>query len=181
MTFKDYNANKISQIQIQEKISALLFLSEIDTSTMNESDITESFSDWMNKFGLKIHKSKGVIDYIKQFSSVAGRMLLAAIKGDGEKVKKIALELSREDFVDFLLKLDLITLHIISGPVHFIDGLTGWNISANLKHVATTSKEYLKLIYDGIENVKHGVKNLFSRGKQKKLMKRIQHIEQGIQ
>ena len=178
-TFKEYQ--NTNNKDVTESLSVLLYLSEQNLDTMNEEDLLEGFSDWLNKFGLKVHKSKGVIDYIKQFTGMAGRMVLAAIKGDAEKVKEIALELNKEDFVDFLLKLDLITLHLVTGPIHFIDGLTGWDISANLKHVASTSKQYMKLIYDGIENVKHGVKNLFSKNKQKKLMKRIQHIEQGIQ
>jgi hypothetical protein len=119
---------------------------------------------------MKLHKGDGIIDYIKQFSTGAGKLVLAAIKGDKEKVKEISKSLDKAKVVDFLLKLDMATLHIVTGPIHFIDAVTGWDLMANIKHLSKGAKDILKTFYDAIKTVKDSITHMLDGPKQKKML-----------
>ena len=54
--------------------------------------------------------------------------------------------------MDILMRLDLITLHAITGPIHIIDALTGWHIGvdtmARAKEVDVKAKKVLQHLTD---------------------------------
>jgi len=128
MRFKEY-LKETTETQV--KILTLLYLAENDSlvesydienlSEMQKELLTESIKSWLEKVGLSIEKGSGLIDYVTQFSIGVGKIILAAIKGDKDEVKKIAKKVTKEKVLDFLLKLDLITLHIVTEPIHIID------------------------------------------------------------
>ena len=65
---------------------------------------------------------------------------VAIINKDGEAAKNVLKGLKKEDVLDFLLNLDMATLHIVSGPIHTIDAITGWHLWANVKDKAKGAK-----------------------------------------
>ncbi len=179
MSFKQYQAQHNQQIQIQEEISVLLYLQE-NIDNLNEVELQEGVNDWLDKVGLKLHKGKGIINYVKQFGTSIGKMILAALKGDKAKVKEYAKEFDRAEVVDFLLKLDMATLHIITGPIHFIDAVTGWDLMSNLKHIAKGTKEILQQIWQAIQNIKNKVVQVIKTPEVGVVMNNLKNIEMSI-
>jgi len=184
--FKDFNEslkNKDLSEEMQDKIALLMYISEnedminesYDLENLTEAQeelIIEGANDWLEKVGMKLHKGKGIIDYLASFTKGAGKLIMAAIKKDEEEVKKIASNFKKEDVVDFLLKLDMATMHIVTGPIHFVDAVTGWDLMANIKHAAEGAKDKLKLFYDAIQKVKDSIKAVLD-GKRKERMLKV--------
>ena len=164
---------------VHDKLVVLMYLAE-QKDSLNETELVEGMKDWLDKVGLKIHKGNGIIDYISQFTKGAGKLILASIKGDKAEVKKIAKSLDKADVIDFLLKLDMATMHIVTGPIHFIDAVTGWDLTANLNQAAHTSKGMITAFHKAIETVKSTVKKLVSPDKQKLITNMISGIENVI-
>lgn len=183
MTFKTYIDNIKLQEDFEDKITMLLYLSE-NSEFLNESqseqDINESIDDWLAKVGMKLHKGNGLVDYIVQFSKGAGKLILAAIKGDKEEVKKIAKSLDKSKVIDFLLKLDMATMHVVTGPIHFIDAVTGWDLMADIEGAAKKAESKIKVFKDAILKVKESINSLISGNKKNKLMAAANKIDKNI-
>ena len=190
-TYKEYKKEKIDILEnkkfnIEDKISTLLFLVEKEEylnenlDILSEEMILEDIKSWLNKYGLKIHKGDGIIDYLKQFSTGAGKLILAAIKGDKEEVKRIANSLEKEKVVDFLFKLDMVSLHLITGPIHVIDAITGWDLVANLKQATKKTPSIIKDILDSIKDIKNKVVKVFDKKHYSQIILNLSNIEQSI-
>ena len=180
------------QIQYNEAIQNLMITLHLSDS-MNESDMFEGkiydyaedkvahVHDVINKFssktGIKIARGNGLVSYIAKFTSGAGKMLMAAIKGDEQKVREIADKMKKADFVDFLLKFDAVTMHLITGPIHIIDAITGWDIMANVTHIAIASKGTIvvKNFKDAIDYLNDKIENFMAPGDEKDEIKK--HVE----
>lgn len=169
--------------EMEDKIAVLLYLSqneslnESDIDTLTEVELVEGINDWLGKVGMKLHKSNGLLNYAKQFATGVGKIILAAISGDKEKVKEIAKGLDKATVVDFLLKLDMATMHVVTGPIHLIDAVTGWDLMANIKSVGHSAGNLLKDFYDAITKVKTTVKHLLSGENQQKILTAVEGIE----
>jgi len=188
--FKEFNENlknKGLSEEMQDKIALLMYISEnedminesYDLENLTEAQeelIIEGVNDWLEKVGMKLHKGKGIIDYLASFTKGAGKLIMAAIKKDKEEVKKIASNFKKEDVVDFLLKLDMATMHIVTGPIHFIDAVTGWDLMANIKHATESAKDKLKLFYDAIQKVKDSIQAVLDGKKKERMLKVADNI-----
>ena len=69
---------------------------------------------------------------------------------------------SKGDIVNVLLKLDGVTLHLISGPIHVLEYLTGWKVSGIKKKVENVTVRIQKAI-DTLKKL-----SLILAGKEKK-------------
>ena len=180
--YSEFLTEKVITEDMQDKINILMYLSENEMineslDTMNEADVVEGVNDWLGKIGMKLHKGDGIIDYVKQFTSGTGKLIIAAVKGDKEEVKKIANTLERAKVMDFLLKLDMATMHIVTGPIHFVDAVTGWDLMANLKHAAKGAQDMLKSFYAAIKSVKDSIVKVLKGDRQKKMLKVADNLE----
>ena len=105
---------------------------------INSNVISEEFSvnGILSKMGLSVHKTgPGLIDALKSAGKGMFKFFGHAVTGNKKEIQKMLnKEITKEEVIDFLLKLDTATLHLISGPIHTMEALTGWHISANLKH-----------------------------------------------
>lgn len=170
----------------QEKIISLLVLMEhLDTlDLMSESideqlvTIAEGINDHLNKVGFKLHKSKGILDYIKSFAGGVGKVMFHIIKGDLDKAKELIKTISKEDILDFLYKLDLGTLHLFTGPVHMIDAWTGWDLAVNLKSHMEKGEGITDIIKKELQKVKEYISKLFptDTDKQKELASNLDTV-----
>lgn len=160
-SFKNYVDDQL----IEQNIIEYLILSEM---TLTEQE--EIFGDVINegkldsllhKAGLHIHKGKGLIQYLMSAGKGIGKMVVAAIKGDKEGVKKIAQSIDKGDVLDFLLKLDTATLHLVTGPLHLIDAVTGWHLWAAVKDKAEGAKNIIDKIKQALVSVKNNVVKVF--------------------
>lgn len=170
----------------QEKIISLLVLMEhLDTlDLMSESideqlvTIAEGINDHLNKVGFKLHKSKGILDYIKSFAGGVGKVMFHIIKGDLDKAKELIKSISKEDILDFLYKLDLGTLHLFTGPIHMIDAWTGWDLAVNLKSHIEKGEGITDIIKKELQKVKEYISKLFPTDteKQKELASNLDTV-----
>lgn len=180
--FKNYLLENTRETQ-EDKIAILLCLSENDLLTeayLSETVVVEGVKDWLNKMGLKVHKGDGIINYVKQFSTGAGKMILAAIKGDKEEVKKIAKSLDKAKVMDFILKLDMATMHLITGPIHFVSAVTGWDLESNLQHITKTSKSVIHQVWDALIHVKNNISKVVKGDHREVIFKHIDNIEKSL-
>ena len=178
-SFKEFIAEEIT---LEEKFIGLVMAAEhLDSINESENDLDEAIKDVFNKTGLKIHKSKGILDYVKSFGTSVGKVFLYLFKGENEKAKAIVKSLKKEDVLDFLLKLDLGTLHLVTGPIHTIDAWTGWELGVNLNNKVKSSEEKLSVLQKTIENAKKLVKDLFSGKKLSNMMHSVNIVQQKLQ
>ncbi|MCK5538500.1 MAG: hypothetical protein KAI79_16860, partial [Bacteroidales bacterium] len=82
-----------------------------------------------------------------------------------------------EELVDFLYKLDLVTLHLITGPLHFIDGLTGWELIPKFKELKSEAQSAINKIKKAIDNLKTNITNYFNPKLQPIVLNKVVDIE----
>jgi hypothetical protein len=59
--------------------------------------------------------------------------------------------------MNLLLRLDMLTLHMLSGPIHMFDALTGWHIAPDIKQTTSDLKFRAKRVIDHLETIKDKV------------------------
>jgi len=187
-TFKEfYNPTPIQLMnETEDRIAILtMLMSQEDTLTesyehLDEAAIKAKANYWLSKVGLKINKSDGIIDYISMFTVGTGKLFLALLKGDTDKAKEILKGLTQEKVTDFLLKLDVVTLHLVSEPIHIIDALTGWEIWSSIKDSLKGADSLLKQFYIGVDKVRQSVIGLMDGTKRVKMVRVINNIEKNM-
>jgi len=167
---RTYNNEYIDAIIL---IEGMAFIESCHDNIINESVVKSSkeflskIGDILNKkvdpvvkkAGLHIETKKGLLQYLAAATTGVAKLLYYTVdyyynKNDKSKEKMIELAKSvkKEDIIDFLLKLDTLTLHLISGPIHQLDALTGTHIWANIKNktknVTDIAKEAIKKVED---------------------------------
>lgn len=176
---------------MKDKIAVLMYLTENTEAVeaINESYnlenltkeqeaiIVEGVKEWLNKVGLQLNRGDGIIDYLLQFGKGAGKLIMAGIKRDKKAVKEIASGFTKEKVMDFLLKLDKATLSIITGPLDFIDAITGWELKSGIEHLAKNAKDKLKVFYTAIKDVKKSITDVLSGDRQKEMLKVANNLE----
>ncbi|PNX46619.1 MAG: hypothetical protein BV459_06015 [Thermoplasmata archaeon M11B2D] len=169
-----------------QTIAEMLYLTQEEIVLTEQTDLTEGVldnaKDFLEKLGITAHKGKGLIQYLKIATPNIAKMFIAAIKGDKEQVRSIAKQVRKEDVIDFLLKLDQATAHIITGPIHVIDAITGWELWANIhKQTAQSKGQLVKTLGDAVSFLKQKVDSVFgSSPKKQKLHQNIASIEKEI-
>jgi len=144
---------------------------------LNEGNdfLSEDLSSILKAIGLHDERNDGLISYLAKFSAGAGRLIIAAVKGDKKKVSEIANSMSRSQFVDFLLKIDVMTLHLLTGPIHMIDALTGWEVAANIHGSAIKGKDHAERLKKVFGELKKTARSAFKKHPNK--FRLIQELE----
>ena len=147
-TFKDYNTTKFIECE-------LLAITMLENS--DDLLVEGKLDSVLKKAGLSIHKKKGLIQYLTQAGVVMTKFFVAVLKGDKQTLKKLAnTEIKKEEVVNFLLQLDQATLHLITGPIHMKDAITGWHIGADLHtDISSSVKELIKKAVSTIKDHIH--------------------------
>ena len=177
MIFKRY----LTEQETEAKIYTLIYLSTL-TNNINETDINEGLKNWLKDVGLNLQQNKtdNIIDYAMDFTSNIGMLVLAAIKRDRHQVKAIADMFDQEAFQDFLLKLDQLTLGLITGPLEFISSITGWNIVGAMDAATKNTKRVLGIINTSINNIKKNIPKIMDNTKQAVIKTHLSNIEINI-
>ena len=154
------------EIRDMNSLLEIAMFMEQDVERLDEAfslaAITKSANGLLKKAGLHLHTGDGIIQMAMKSGKNVAKLFWYAMKGasgDKEaKAKAIELantEVSKEQVMDFLLKLDMATNHVISGPIHLIDAWTGWHLWAGIKDMAT----------DGLKKAKEAIENLIAVAK----------------
>ena len=101
------------------------------------------FKALMHKFGIHTQKGSGVVQIMSKASKNIAALFWYAIKaslgdeGAKDKVREIATkEVTHAQVLDFLLRVDALSMHILTGPIHMIDAVMGWHIGVELHNIA---------------------------------------------
>lgn len=166
------------------------FMENLDT--FNESVLNEGVKDKVMGFlkkaklsakdlthhlGLHIGRSsgRGLIQSLLASGMNISKVMIAAFKSvSGNQEDKAALKdaiinlkIKKEDLLDFLLRLDQATLHLVTGPLHVIDALMGWHIWADVKaqasNIATRIKDAFTAMIQTIKDLPGNIKTVASR------------------
>jgi len=164
---------------IEEKLALISYAYTISDGILVESYLNEAnVNDYLKKFGLKFHKEgPGLIDYIKDFVKGTGKIFVAALKGDEKEVKRIAQQVTKEKVLDFLLKLDAVTLHVITGPIHIVDALTGWDLWANVERGVEDAQSLVVDIWKAIRDLKDKLQRALDDRRKKSVLSCLNKIE----
>jgi hypothetical protein len=113
-----------------------------------------NMKDLSKKMGLHIGKSKGtgIIQTLIKSGINITKVFVAAFKAmkggkdakDNFKKALSNLKVTKGDILDFLLRLDQASLHLLTGPIHFIDAITGWHLWSNVKETTSDFTSRIK-------------------------------------
>lgn len=173
-----------------ETIQALLevmFLMDTPQDQLNEMFETDS-DDLLNEAidlsALKglIHttKTKGLIGYFKSAGKGIAKIMIAAIKGDTDGIKAVMKTVKKGDVLDFLLKLDQATLHIITGPIHTIEAVTGWHIWAAVEKAKEVSTAAIDKIKNAILTISQNVSKYVDSKRTARIEKHLNAISKSL-
>jgi hypothetical protein len=130
----------------------------------NPASLAKAAGSLMKASGLHVKKGDGLMQMAMRSGKLMAQFIWYAIKaskGDkeaAEKVKEIAnTKITKEQVIDFILKLDMATAHILTTPIHTIDAITGWHIWANVKSKASTGFDKAKVALQQLIDVAKGV------------------------
>ena len=139
----------------------------VEAALLAEEELDEKFDikSVMKKAGLSAERhlgGKGLIQILKNTSVHVARAFVLGLKAHVFKKKDAKEELkqhlkrkvTRQEIIDFLLRLDQISLHIFTGPIHIIDALTGWELAADLQSSGKDVSGRVKTAIDSLDNVK---------------------------
>ena len=103
---------------------------------------------------------KGLLHYMKDIGVGGSQMLYHAFnayykKDEDSKVriKELAGSVKKEHIIDILMKLDVLTLHFVTGPLHIIEAVTGWNILSHIKGKIEGADKKAKSAIETIESL----------------------------
>jgi len=166
--------------EAHDAVLAMVLLEEMDIPE-GDFNMNEGVNDILHKFGLGLEKkAPGVIEYMAKFTSGVGKLVWYAMKRDKKAIKKLSQEFSKEDFLDFLMKLDLVTMHLVTGPIHFINGLTGWELEVEVKHMKAKASNVVDRIKGAINTLKTEVTAYFNPNLQPTIIGKVNDIEKLI-
>lgn len=130
-------------IKEENSLEELCYLISLEDEILTEAI---DMKPLLKKMGLKAHKEKGLIDVLISSGKIMSRFFVALLKAatGNEEAKKTVKELSRKeisrsDIMNVLIKVDLITLHAITLPLHVLDAITGWEVVPDLLHSSSES------------------------------------------
>jgi hypothetical protein len=177
LEFKNLIKECVYEVKLEEQAEASIYemfvLQNINENLLMEDD-GGKIGSALKKAGLHVHKTTGLLGYLKNAGKGIMKLFLAAIKKDKEGVKQVLKSIRKEDVLDFLLKLDMATLHVISGPLHFIDAVSGYHLWAAVKEKASQG---VNIIKQAIDKIKKTYKKVISPRIHKPFEKHLKHIE----
>jgi len=171
LTFKQHLTNE----SYERAIIELAVLAEETQNEFLEEAVIDKAHHVLTKVGLHASQGKGLIQYALSAGKGVAKLIGAAIRGDKETAIEVAKTVKKEEVLDFLLKLDTASLHLVSGPLHALDAWTGTHFAANLSAAAMTATTAFK---KAIETAKIHVHKAIVNAKTKtKILNNISRIE----
>jgi len=174
LTFKQHLTNESYERAILE----LAVLAEETENDFLDEAVLDKAHHVLAKVGLHASQGKGLIQYALSIGKGMAQLIGAAVRGDTDKIKEVGKSIKKEDVLDFLLKLDQASLHLVTGPIHLIDATLGLHIGANLSAAAMSATTAFK---QAIEAAKAHVHKAIGNAKTKaKILNNIGRIEKLI-
>jgi hypothetical protein len=151
MSKAKYITKKVNEVLLdQDTMASLLeyydFVNLEDPDALFEGKFKKPSSGEVNqalgKIGIHVKKkNQGLFSMIVKSGKAMGKVLWLAVKAvakdspeSRQKLKEAIqkLKVNRSQIIDFFLKIDTLTMHLFTGPIHMIEAVTGWHIAADL-------------------------------------------------
>jgi hypothetical protein len=187
-SFKDYNKvddTTSRQQDIQNVLEYLMILDagedDILLSENKLEGIRSTFTSLAKKMGISGESKKTLLGLLSTIGKKAALTLVYAIQASAgsesakEKLKEIVKDRQiYSELSDLVIRLDVLTLHMISGPIHMIDALTGWDIADKIREQAlgVTNK-----INTAIDTISSSAQKHLNTDKSKRVQKKINQIK----
>jgi hypothetical protein len=175
---------------LEENIRQLLAIEMFSFDELNEMLELTSKGDMLNEGkltsflqnkGITLGKNKGLLSYFKSIGLGVSKLMLAAIKGDTESMKTILRTVKKQEVVDFVLKLDKVTLNVISKSIGLVDAITGWGLWDIIQKTSKVAVLTATKIAKSIEQIKHDISKVITQPKElNKAIKALQRIERSL-
>lgn len=184
MRFKKY----LYEDDIEKIIEVAIFMEEFNYLDEGIGDLKNKIKNLLPKIGLRVEKKEeGLIQILAKSGKTLAKFFWYALKssmGDVEAKKKVKelskKEVKKEEILDFLLKLDMVTLHLLSEPVHMIEALTGWKLEAFIMKYEKEIKNFTEKVDKALVYLEDAAKNASSslKGKITSYIKSIKNLVQ---
>jgi hypothetical protein len=109
-----------------------------------------------------VEKEKGLIHYFKDLGVGGSQMMYHAFNAyynknneSKQRVKELSKSVKKEHVMDVLLKLDVLSLHLVTGPLHILEAVTGWNILHHIKNKVEPVEKRIKTALHALESLKN--------------------------
>ena len=89
-------------------------------------------------------------------------------------------KIDKDDFIDFLLKLDQVFLTVLAAPLDIITGVTGWNIKKALSTSVAGVKASINNFKKAMVDVKTSIDVLLQGKNKAKIVSSLNNIEKSI-
>jgi len=157
----------------KEAIASLLefivFIEEGESLILSEAkgeSIKAGLGKVANKLGISVHGRKNLLQLVTSVGKNTGLALVYAARshmgqtGAKEKLENILKTSNiKSELADLILRLDTLTLHLFTGPIHIIDAITGWHLGADLQNKAKTPNTHVKTAIDTIIKASNVIKD----------------------
>lgn len=151
-----YSSKEIEQIVLE--YAAIL---DCDAVMLTESSKIESvkagLSKAVGKLGLEMSGRKNLIHLIGSLSKNGAMAMIHAMRASAgvegsKKSLEVLLQKSnlKSEFTDLILRLDILTLHFVTGPIHIVDAIMGWDLASNIREKTLTQNTKVTAALDDL-------------------------------
>ena len=158
---------EVSQGDIIAVLEYMLILdagNEIVLSEQKAENLKSLIGSISKKLGFAGSGRKNLISLLSSISQNAALSVANAIQaqagreGAREKLESVLKTSNiKSELIDLVIRADVLTLHMISGPIHIIDAITGFEIADKIREKAEIGSEKIK---DAVEFIQRSSKKL---------------------
>ena len=166
-TYKEIMSEGKAESDLLEMIEFM----ECDFESLNEG---LDFKSALKKANVFSKDNTGLIATITRAGKTMGLFIWHALRsfaGNEESTAKITelskTKITKQDLMNFLLNLDMITLHALTGPLHAIEAITGWPIHHALTQAHSKTKDTTVAVLDALQKVQQATLKFPSKVKDK--------------
>ena len=164
---KSFKRHKEEQ-KLSDDIYDLIEFMECDLETLSEAI---DFKSAIKGANLNLKTNKGLIASIIRAGKDISLLFWHSLKvlGGNEESRKKGKrkKVSKEDFMNFLINLDMITFHAVSGPIHIIDAITGWDLHHKIISTHNKVKEIQKSVANHLDSIRSSANDLTKKMRKK--------------
>ena len=168
MKFKEYMKH---DQDVQTMLEWAIFIEDYSDSDKLDEGVVDSIKSikskmapLLKKAGIHVSQGDGLIQYFWKTNKNIARLIYHGFRAfhyndeeSKKRIKEIMKSVKKEDLMDVLLKLDQVTLHMLTGPLHVIDALTGTHIMPDLNRKTLPAIERAKAAIKTLEQAKNNL------------------------
>lgn len=141
--FKTESATPITD-DAANLLESLYVFQQLGSDNLTEAVNLRSLKAFLVRQGVKTKKAPGLLQTVLKGGVNTAKLMNLAIKtslgkpGAADELQKLKMssKITKKTVLDFLFRLDVVSLHLFSGPIHSLDALFGWDLAHIIeKHV----------------------------------------------